>query len=1247
MNHTSFQYSHNLSGNKEFSIATQENVTATRYPNSIKFNHCSELFEHYQELFYQYSELYYLYFQYSERDLKHSEERNRKYQDLKDHHLEMLKHYQDQRQNYSELGSSTNRSFKHRIVRMDSQGSKDQKTVNWTWIVLFVAMNALIISALLGCMYAGNGQGNNPGPGGRLPPVWAPDMEPRYTFGQWQRDVLLWTISNEDIEAHRQAAMLLQVLRGGARELTRDLPDNIILQGGMLNGIRVDGVTYIMNLLGERYGQLGEESRLRAIKDLMEFDRKPQERIDDLITRFEVTRQRAAEGGNLVMSVEGLTYKLLRACKVSDHQFMNLLLPTQGRLPQTDRELMNMFSALRRMGHVVERSKDNIAQGIGHQHGPTTHAYMTSETTWSEPASSSRDSNQGNGWNSQPRNDGWNFDSWTEDVYMANNNTNVESGTDTDTASSMGDQEYDYSDIPQGLDREQTAEHLFWSYQQAKGRFRRFMRKPIRKVRRFIRRKGKGKGKHSGYYLATLTDQDLESIFFKGSKGKGKGKRSTGKGKGRRTNPKGPDGQIMKCRKCGSTEHFQRECPQNQGAPVPAPRPAGTPNFYTQEFNRGPLNFVNETPAPEGISRVFVIAEITEQGEQILDEGRTTRPHRERNPQDIPIPSATQEEFDPWRQSSHEVRENIHDTRGSSMWRNWMPTQLREEHERQWLSQRTEEHELRTRNLASPLLPLLTGTRATSSRDDPYAQAAQHTQVPKTSPQLPMWATMASSTAARSSLTWTPDPERPKPLALYRTEFSPLEPQHEQVITRFHKRTPGTSEVALLPYETNQERMSPDAQKMVERFQNIQKANQDHRFARKREARRKNKVKMAAEEAAEGIQIRYDGDVDKCVICLDRFNKGEHVTRLICRHVLHEQCLTEYLVKSKKEDPPCPECRGTTRNPKGFRYIAENHFVFSPAQSEGQRSEDERQQPGPQKQAQQRSPSPTRKEYATASSSNVDPNWNTQVYPENPRNPENPIDLGSSDSTTWSQVLGMRRAPNQETYFPCWEIKESYLNKFEENMKLSDGRQGLLVDPGALSNLVGESWAIEMAKKALNLGYKPNQVKLERPLKVAGVGNGTNTAEWEVRLPIATDSQGEGTKLSEFRASSVGGTGKDLPALLGLKSMSKQCGVLEMSEGSEYLTFPGPGGYQVEWSPGTRRYKLERATSGHLMLPCDSFNQVANNQGGLEEIKTTFYTGTPQNTKTFAEIGTQTDPLPAPTNSKKVKRNDETKDTTE
>ena len=74
-NYTSFQYSSNLSaGVKEFSIVIKENAIATWYPNSIKFNHCSELFNHCQELFHHYSELYYhyqelFYLHYQECDL--------------------------------------------------------------------------------------------------------------------------------------------------------------------------------------------------------------------------------------------------------------------------------------------------------------------------------------------------------------------------------------------------------------------------------------------------------------------------------------------------------------------------------------------------------------------------------------------------------------------------------------------------------------------------------------------------------------------------------------------------------------------------------------------------------------------------------------------------------------------------------------------------------------------------------------------------------------------------------------------------------------------------------------------------------------------------------------------------------------------------------------------------------------------------------------------------------------------------
>ena len=82
--------------------------------------------------------------------------------------------------------------------------------------------------------------------------------------------------------------------------------------------------------------------------------------------------------------------------------------------------------------------------------------------------------------------------------------------------------------------------------------------------------KGKGKGKRMTgkgitNYVETLNDAEYEETFF-GGKGSGKGRpRTSGKGKGGRTNPKGKDGQTMKCHGCGSEFHLKRECPRNGG----------------------------------------------------------------------------------------------------------------------------------------------------------------------------------------------------------------------------------------------------------------------------------------------------------------------------------------------------------------------------------------------------------------------------------------------------------------------------------------------------------------------------------------------------------------------------------------------------------------------------------------------------------------------------------------------------------
>ena len=57
-----------------------------------------------------------------------------------------------------------------------------------------------------------------------------------------------------------------------------------------------------------------------------------------------------------------------------------------------------------------------------------------------------------------------------------------------------------------------------------------------------------------------------EMTAYLNQKGKGRSRATTGKGHGRKRNPRGRDGQVMKCRECGSEEHFAARCPTGKGA---------------------------------------------------------------------------------------------------------------------------------------------------------------------------------------------------------------------------------------------------------------------------------------------------------------------------------------------------------------------------------------------------------------------------------------------------------------------------------------------------------------------------------------------------------------------------------------------------------------------------------------------------------------------------------------------------------
>ena len=148
-------------------------------------------------------------------------------------------------------------------------------------------------------------------------------MEARYSFRSWMQDLMLWAIFT-DLQPPQQTAAIIGQLGGAARELARALTPVEIFQGGIIEGVQLDPVSYLLQGLQRRFAPLDEEGRLRASMDLLNFSRNPGETVDMLITRFDLTRTRAQNEGGGGMPVETAALMLLRACGVTPQQYSTL-----------------------------------------------------------------------------------------------------------------------------------------------------------------------------------------------------------------------------------------------------------------------------------------------------------------------------------------------------------------------------------------------------------------------------------------------------------------------------------------------------------------------------------------------------------------------------------------------------------------------------------------------------------------------------------------------------------------------------------------------------------------------------------------------------------------------------------------------------------------------------------------------------------------------------------------------------------
>ena len=137
-------------------------------------------------------------------------------------------------------------------------------------VVMVLAMMGLC--GTLAYMQA-NAQAQGAGGFRRRPPAWSAENAHNYSFQTWMQDLLAWTLVCTDLDEPQQAGAIVLELSGEARNLVRNLSMQELQNGGLVNNQPVGPVSYLLSHLAMRFAPLGEETRMNAVTELMQFHR--------------------------------------------------------------------------------------------------------------------------------------------------------------------------------------------------------------------------------------------------------------------------------------------------------------------------------------------------------------------------------------------------------------------------------------------------------------------------------------------------------------------------------------------------------------------------------------------------------------------------------------------------------------------------------------------------------------------------------------------------------------------------------------------------------------------------------------------------------------------------------------------------------------------------------------------------------------------------------------------------------------
>ena len=151
----------------------------------------------------------------------------------------------------------------------------------------------------------------------------------------------------------------------------------------------------------------------------------------------------------------------------------------------------------------------------------------------------------------------------------------------------------------------------------------------------------------------------------------------------------------------------------------------------------------------------------------------------------------------------------------------------------------------------------------------------------------------------------------------------------------------------------------------------------------------------------------------------------------------------------------------------------------------------------------------------------------------------------------------------------------------------------ILPDTGAKDGLCGDRWAIHAGQWARQRGHRAIVDNLPQRKHVSGVGNGTQTADERITLPIGLESTDKEKHLSTYRAAVV--RNSDLPALLGINSLEKMNAVIRCRTGE--LWFFVDAGCDIKPKGHHIHLQMEKGSSGHWYLPVGRFSAALHKMG--------------------------------------------------